>query len=84
MGNATGEIEEIFKRTNVFRYRIVNDDFQLAANTMQMLVIHIYYEELYAGKKKSTVLPKLPNKYSKPYKKAMIGLGVLFAAVVIH
>ena len=79
--NATGEIEEIFKRTDVFRYRIVNEDLQLAGLTMTNLLLHVYYKELYAGKKKSSVLP---NEYSEPYRKAMIGLGVLFTAVVIH
>ena len=55
--NATGEIEEIFKRTDVFRYRIVNEDLQLAGLTMTNLLLHVYYKELYAGKKKSSVLP---------------------------
>ncbi len=71
--NAPEELKEIFKRTDFFTMRVVNEDLALSRQTFDVLLESIYARE---GLRQ----PK-PLSFFGTYKTPMIGLGLLVGVV---
>ena len=71
--NAPEELSEIFKRTDFFTMRVVNEDLALSRQTFDVLLESIYASEGLRQLK--------PLGFFGTYKTPMIGLGLLVGVV---
>ena len=59
IGNASSECRRLTIQCDIFNYRVVNDNLEVAVNTLSLLVQGLYPEEL-TGKKAADLIAECP------------------------